>query len=584
MKWRSRSQFLNPLNSIGHRVGWAVQSTTRESTHLPVFFHRIVVELERTSARTQIAKGVYVTAVGFFLLIVIMPAIAGILVQLFTLPSIALTPDVAARMQSAVAWSFIIGLSVSSLDILAGVPLAWIIVRKRGNWTTILDSLADIPFVIPTVALGFSILEFWSSPSGISIIFGAKTLVTSGMVLIMLLHFAFSFPVIVRVMVGELLNYRETYEVAARTLGASALTAVRTITLPILRSGVLAAFLLALARSLSETGATIVVAGTFENGTVFIKNVYDAGLNAAVVTASLVLIATSLAMFAAIKVISPRLQVAPLKVWPGLERKLSSSSAVTIRNIGSLLVFLMFVLLPCLFIAFPAVEAVAAGTVSEAVAGIGPWSSFWSSMLLSYIVAILATVVNIVSGLPVAILIARNRFGGIAARIVDALVDLPIIVPSLALGVSMTFFWGNMGALPEFWVLVLAHTTITYSYFVRAMAAAVQGIALELEETAKTLGATPLRIFRKITLPLTKYSLLSGAILVFTRSVDETGATSAVSKTLKTAPILLVDWIKGVVPVTSSERALGVGFLVLTSFLALIALRLITFRQPKRRS
>ncbi len=202
-------------------------------------------------------------------------------------------------------------------------------------------------------------------------------------------------------------------------------------------------------------------------------------------------------------------------------------------------------------------------------------------MLLSYVLAVLTTLVNITSGLPIAILIARNRFGSKTTKIIDALVDLPIIVPSLALGVSLSFFWGTMGALPEFWVLVLAHTTITYSYFVRAMAAAIQGITPELEETAKTLGAMPLHVFRKITLPLTKYSLLSGAILVFTRSVDETGATSAVSKSLRTAPVLLVDWIKGTVPVTPSERALGVGFLVLASFLALVVLRVIALRQPK---
>ena len=84
-------------------------------------------------------------------------------------------------------------------------------------------------------------------------------------------------------MVGEFLNYQETYELAARTLGASAFTAVRTVTIPILRSGILAAFLLALARSLSETGATIVVAGAFENGTVFISNARGSGLTSAVV-------------------------------------------------------------------------------------------------------------------------------------------------------------------------------------------------------------------------------------------------------------------------------------------------------------
>lgn len=540
--------------------------------------------LERSSARADVRKIVYSAALVFFLLIVITPAIAGIVVQLLTLPTLTLSHDVFERMQNAVGWSFIIGLTVSSLDVLAGIPLAWLIVRRRGHLTTILDSLADIPFVIPTVALGFSILEFWGSPTGISQIFGASGLFSPGTLLIMLLHFAFSFPVIVRVMVGEFLNYRETYEVAARTLGASAFTAVRTVTLPILRPGVLAGFLLALARSLSETGATIVVAGTFESGTVFIKNARDAGLSAAVVIASLILIAVSLVVFAAIKIIAPRFRVAPLKVWPNLERKLSNRNVVGVRNAGSLLVFLVFVLLPCLFIAFPAVEAVLAGILGEALAGIGPWDRFWSSMFLSYVVALLATFVNIVFGLPIAIMIARNRFGGRMTRIVDTLVDLPIIVPSLALGVSLSFFWGNMGALPEFWVLVLAHTTITYSYFVRAMAASIQGIALELEEAARTLGATPLRVFRKITLPLTKYSLLSGAILVFTRSVDETGATSAVSRALKTAPVLLVDWIRGTVQVTPEERALGVGFLVLTSFLALVALRLIALRKPKGRS
>lgn len=556
-----------------------MQGTRHRTADSPSIFHRISVRLERFSAKPRITKTVYAAALAFFFLIVITPAIAGIVAQTLSLPNLNLAPQVYMRMRSAITWSFMIGLVVSSLDILAGIPLAWLIVRKRGRGATILDSLADIPFIIPTVALGFSILEFWSSPLGISQIFGTNSLVAPGTLLIMLLHFAFSFPVVVRVMVGEFLNYRETFEVAARTLGASAFTAVRTVTIPLLRPGVLAAFLLALARSLSETGATIVVAGAFENGTVFIRNARDAGLAAAVSTASLTLIAISLVVFAAIKVLTPRIRFASLRVWPKLERKLSTGPIVASRNLVSLLVFFGFVLLPCLFIAFPAIQAVASGTVSEAVAGVGPWRIFWSSMLLSYVVALLATFANIISGLPVAIIIARNRFGQRVTKIVDALVDLPIIVPSLALGVSLNFFWRNMGALPEFWVIVLAHTTITYSYFVRAMAASIQSIAPELEEAARTLGAPPLRVFRKITIPLTKYSLLSGAILVFTRSVDETGATSAVSKTLKTAPILLVSWIQGTVHVTGAERALGVGFLVATSFLALVILRLIALRR-----
>jgi len=559
-----------------------VHSTGARAANSTGILVRLLLAVERFSARTGLTKCVYSVGIIFFVLIVITPAIAGIVVQLFSLPNLTLGAGVADRMRAAVLWSFVIGLTVSSLDVLCGIPLAWLIVRRGGHWATILDSLADIPFIVPTVALGFSILEFWSSPVGIGQFFGVASLVNSGVILIMLLHFAFSFPVIVRVMVGEFLNYRETYEVAARTLGASAFTAVRTVTLPILRPAILAAFLLALARSLSETGATIVVAGAFENGTVFISNARGLGLTSAVVIASSVMIGTSLIVFALIKIITPRIRIVPLRVWPDFERKLSRPSVVSARNVASLVVFLTFVLLPCLFIVLPAVQAVAAGPIREAIAGVGPWKLFWSSMFLSYVVAVLATLVNIVFGLPIAIAVARNRFGTKMARVIDALVDLPIIVPSLALGVSLNFFWHNMGALPEFWVIVLAHTTITYSYFVRTMIAAIQGIGPELEDTAKTLGALPFRVFRKITLPLTKYSLLSGAILVFTRSVDETGATSAVASTLKTAPILLVSWIKGTIAVTPADRALGIGFLVATSFLALVILRLIALRQPAR--
>jgi ABC-type sulfate transport system permease component len=299
-----------------------LQATTSQTGGSTTLLDKLLKKLENISGRAGVTRSVYSVALVFFFLIVITPAIAGIVVQLFTIPNLALTPAVTVRMQNAVVWSFAIGLTVAALDIIAGVPLAWLIVRKHGTWTPILDSLADIPFVIPTVALGFSILQFWGSSSGISGIFGGSGLVAPGTLLIMLLHFAFSFPVIVRVMVGEFLNYRETYEVAARTLGASAFTAVRTVTLPILRPGILAAFLLALARSLSETGATIVVAGAFENGTVFISNARGSGLMSAVVIASLILIVSSLAVFALIKIITPRIKIVPLRVWPNLEKKM----------------------------------------------------------------------------------------------------------------------------------------------------------------------------------------------------------------------------------------------------------------------
>jgi ABC-type sulfate transport system permease component len=105
------------------------------------------------------------------------------------------------------------------------------------------------------------------------------------------------------------------------------------------------------------------------------------------------------------------------------------------------------------------------------------------------------------------------------------------------------------------------------------MSAAVERISMDLEEASRTLGAKPLGVFRTIILPLTKYSIFSGAIMVFTRSVSETGATLAVTS-LRTAPVVIVDWVKQKIVATPLEIGLGCGFLVLFSFIILLALRL----------
>jgi thiamine transport system permease protein len=402
-----------------------------------------------------------------------------------------------------------------------------------------------------------------------------------GLLLVLLLHFAFSFPVVVRVMVGALMAHNTIYETAAKTLGARSFTIARTVTLPLLRPSLIAAFLLAFARSLSETGATVIVAGFFENGPVFIKNAKDAGLEGPMVLVSFTLILSSVAVFALIRLLGNRLKIPINNVFPDPEARLSSKRSVNLRDGFTLLVFAIFVLVPSIYITLPATDALTDGTLQNAFSGEGVWSSFWQSMALSYGIGVLVTLINIAAGLPVAVLVARKRLGKLGTTLLDAVVNVPIVVPSVALGVSLGFFWRSFTFIPEFWILVFSHMTITYTYFVQAMAAAIEGIPEEMEETARTLGSKPFQVFRKIILPLTKYSFLSGAILVFTRSVDETGAATAVSQTLKTAPVLLVSWVKHQVPATDSDIALGIAFLVLTSFAALLALRLLVYRRKK---
>ncbi len=530
---------------------------------------KIAKALDRLSSKTIIKNTVYTISIVIFFALILLPPILGIIIKWSSIEDVLNQPKLMSEAFNAIAASFAVAFFVSFIDVVAGVPMAWMITRGKSKWLSVLDTLSDIPFIVPTATLGYSLLLFWNEPEGLSSLFGAS-FVSPGWLLVILLHFTFSFPVVVRVMVGALLDYKLEYEQAARTLGAAPLTADRTVTFPILKHSLIASFTLAFARSLSETGATMMVAGVFVHGPIFIKNhIGEAGT---LVFVSAILIALSSIVFVTIRLLGPRLKMPVRKVWPVAERKLSSSTIASSRNGITLLVFFVIVLVPSLFVTIPAFEAIFTGVLPEALGGVGVWGDYWQSISLSYFVGIVVTLLNVAIGLPMAIIIARRKIGNGPSAVLDVLVNIPIIVPSVALGASLAIFWENFAFMPDILLLIFAHLSITYPYFVRSMSAAVERIGMELEEAGRTLGAKPLGVFRTIIFPLTKYSMLSGAIMMFTRSVSETGATLVVSH-LVTAPVLLVNWVENGVP--TSTLGLGCGFLILFSFIILLVLRLI---------
>lgn len=545
---------------------------------------KITKALDKLSSKTAIKNTIYMVSIIIFFALILLPPILGIIIKWGSIEDVLNQPKLMLEAFNAIGASFAVAFFVSFIDVVAGVPMAWMITRGKSKWLNVLDTLSDIPFIVPTATLGYSLLLFWNEPGGLSSLFGAS-FVSPGWLLVILLHFTFSFPVVVRVMVGALLDYKLEYEQAARTLGAAPLTADRTVTFPILKHSLTASFTLAFARSLSETGATMMVAGVFVHGPIFINNhIGEAG---PLVFVSAILIALSSLVFVTIRLLGPRLKMPVKKVWPVAERKFSSSTIASSRNGITLLVFFVIVLVPSLFVAVPAFEAIFTGVLPEALGVVGVWGDYWQSISLSYFVGIVVTLLNVVIGLPMAIIIARRKIGNNLSAILDVLVNIPIIVPSVALGASLAIFWENFAFMPDILLLIFAHLSITYPYFIRSMSAAVERISMELEEAGRTLGAKPLGVFRTIIFPLTKYSMLSGAIMVFTRSVSETGATLVVSN-LKTAPVLLAKyWVLPFMedplsaPVTRAEIGLGCGFLLVLSFAILLVLRLAT-RGEKR--
>ncbi|MBD3255764.1 MAG: ABC transporter permease subunit, partial [Candidatus Lokiarchaeota archaeon] len=84
----------------------------------------------------------------------------------------------------------------------------------------------------------------------------------------------------------------------------------------------------------------------------------------------------------------------------------------------------------------------------------------------------------------------------------------------------------------------------TFPYMVRPIIGVLESTDEGVEEAARTLGASNMTVFRRITLPSIKQGIIAGSIMVFTRSLGETGATIVVMGGIRTVPVLIVDWVE----------------------------------------
>mgnify|MGYP000064702637 CR=1 FL=1 len=539
----------------------------------------LLTKLDKLSSNPKVSLLVYSATFIIFISLVIAPSVIGLAIYWDSIHEVFQRPELMERSLRAIFNSYWIGLSVTLFDLLTGLPLAWFIARSKHPSIEALDTLVDLPLVMPTVALGYSTLLFWGRKEGIFGFFGEEGLGT-GATLVFLLHLTFSYPYIVRTIVGVIRDTDLSCEIAARTLGASSFATARTVGLPLLKKGIIAAGALAFARSLSETGATMVVAGMFETGPVFIKNAKEEGLMGPLIFVSLILILSSVIMLIIVSYLADRLKVPIKRGNPVIEGMLSSKLLINLRNLAFALTFLFFIFVPAFF--FLSFGTNWSGIFEDETL----WSGYWQSFATSFIVAGLVTVVDIILGIPMAIAIGKKKFGRFTG-LVDGLVNVSILIPTVALGTSLRLFWTGLGFsafLPEILLIILAHMSFTYPFIVKVLSASISSINPEVEHVARVLGASPFKVFRTITFPLTKWALFAGAVMVFARSVDETGATIAVAKEVVTVPILLVNWIKsaevGVLPL--QVPAVGCMLLTMVSFVVILGSRLVIRIRAKR--
>ena len=151
---------------------------------------------------------------------------------------------------------------------------------------------------------------------------------------------------------------------------------------------------------------------------------------------------------------------------------------------------------------------------------------------LSLVCSLSATAISVVLGVPLAWVLARARFPG--RRLLRALTMLPMVLPPVVGGVALLLAFGRSGPVGQ-WLgvqlpfttagAVLAETFVAMPFLVIAAEAGFRSADERYEEAARTLGARPWTVFRRVTLPLVAPSLAAGAVLCWARALGEFGAT-----------------------------------------------------------
>lgn len=478
----------------------------------------------------------------------------------------------------AIGNSFSLAFIVTLIDIVVGLPMAWIMVRRDFKGKGFLDTLLDIPLAFPTAVLGLSIVMFWGAPDGIPI--PGLGLIISPYSMMVMLHILFTYPYMVRSLSGILEQIDPNYETAAMTLGASRWTAVRTITLPLFRAGLATGFILCFARSLSETGGTYIALAimgyedSFFTGPTFIsaaKDMFPTDYMGAMIVISVVMIVLALLMLVAVNRIIKGFKIPMKKVWPQIGRRVSRGALPKVKNGVAIAFLVLIVLLPAFYI-FSYLTQPLPET---------DWGMLLSSIGMSFLIAGLALVFDIVFGIPVAMYIARHR-NSRKGEMLDSLVNVPLIIPTTALGFSLAMFWGSFGIGDSAAVLlcILGHASFTYPLVVRNIMGAIEEVDPSYEEVAMTLGAKPFQAFRKILLPIVKSSVIAGGILAFTRSLGETGATLSISSSVNTVPIYITNLVKAG---DYHQAALCSMVLIVICFMLMMAVRALTANRRKGR-
>jgi iron(III) transport system permease protein len=426
-----------------------------------------------------------------------------------------------------------------------GIPVAYVMTRYVFRGKKIFTLLTILPLMIPPF-VGALALVGMMGRNGIITNFlqdllmwlGLNISLEGGLILpnipgIVFIQTFHLWPLIYLNTSASLSKIDPTLEESARNLGSSGFTLFRRITLPLALPGFAAGALLVFLWSISDLGTPIMLNFTeYSVFQAFNELTIQGGYREMASVISIVLTAISALVLLLVNKYVGLKEYATIRAGAApksIQKKISSKlSLIVVFFLSVLIIFSIIPHLGTVVMAFTERphygEWIPQGVTLEYMitALVDPRSSL--SIVNSMVYSMLASFAGIFLGASIAYLLVRKKFPG--KSILDMISTMPFAIPGIVIGLGFIYMFsqpiiGNFRLTSIWYILVIAYSMRRLPYTVRSSHAVLKQVHTSLEEAAINLGASKIKTFTSITLPLIMPGLVAGAVLIFITSFTE---------------------------------------------------------------
>ena len=426
-------------------------------------------------------------------------------------------------------------LASTSLTLLFGLPIAFVIARYRFRGRALLRAFVTVPFVLPTVVVATAFLS-------VSEAFGLDKdplRLPRTAWAILLAHVFFNIAVVVRSVGGYWAQLDDRPEAAARTLGASRIRTFWAVTLPRLRPALISSAAIVFLFTFTSFGVVLILGGsrraTLETE-IWRSATQRTDFETAAALGLLQLLAV-VAMLAVSSHLQRRLTVHErLRAPAELERRPGRPGEWGTLA-GAVAIALVIIGIPIATLVerslatgdghgFGFYRALSNSDSRFPLLPVSGWTAVWNSVSWALLATLIATIIGTLAA---ALTVSRHRR---TARTVDVGFLLPLGTSAVLVGFGMLIALDQppLDFRTRWWLVPVAQAVVGVPFVMRSTATAMRSIDPALREAAAILGAPPRTVWREVDLPIASRAVVVGAAFAFAVSLGEFGATAFLAR------------------------------------------------------